>query len=119
MGDRDADRVGAVAGLRAARIAVWFGRGRDRGRGRLAGHYRVDRYACRRCSAYESPRRNGRSTGVSGSRKLLIVSGVALAVWGMGFGLYYALLVEHQALDKIGGSLATSFADAASGDMIA
>jgi len=56
---------------------------------------------------------------VSGSRKILIISGVALALWGMGFGLYYALFVEHQTLDKIGGSLATSFADAASGDMLA
>jgi len=56
---------------------------------------------------------------VSGSRKVLIISGVALALWGMGFGLYYALFVEHQTLVKIGGSLATSFADAASGDVIA
>lgn len=56
---------------------------------------------------------------MSGSRKVLIISGVALALWGMGFGLYYALFVEHQTLDKIGGSLATSFADAASGDVIA
>jgi len=56
---------------------------------------------------------------VSGSRKVLIVSGVALALWGMGFGLYYALFVEHQTLDQIGGSLAASFSDAASGDVIA
>ena len=56
---------------------------------------------------------------MSGSRKVLIISGAALALWGMGFGLYYALFVEHQTLDKIGGSLATSFADAASGDAIA
>ena len=56
---------------------------------------------------------------MSGSRKILIVSGAALALWGMGFGLYYALFVEHQTLDKIGGSLATSFADAAGGDSIA
>ena len=56
---------------------------------------------------------------MSGSRKVLIVSGVALALWGMGFGLYYALFVEHQTLDQIGGSLAASFSDAASGDVIA
>jgi hypothetical protein len=56
---------------------------------------------------------------VSGSRKILIVSGVALAVWGMGFGLYYAFFVEHQTLDQIGGSLAVSFAEAAGGDLIA
>ena len=56
---------------------------------------------------------------MSSSRKILIISGVTLAVWGMGFGLYYALFVEHQTLDKIGGSLAASFSNAASGDVIA
>ncbi|HSB09543.1 MAG TPA: hypothetical protein VLM38_08670 [Blastocatellia bacterium] len=55
---------------------------------------------------------------MSGSRRLLITGGVALAVWGMGFGLYYALFAEHQTLDKIGGSLAASFRDAAAGDLI-
>lgn len=54
---------------------------------------------------------------MNGSRKLLIISGVALALWGMGFGLYYALFVEHQTLDKIGGSLAASFSEAATGDV--
>jgi hypothetical protein len=56
---------------------------------------------------------------MSGSRKLLIISGMLLALWGMGFGLYYALFVEHQALDKLGGSLATSFTAGAKGDLIA
>ncbi|MEK6407911.1 MAG: hypothetical protein AABN34_13195 [Acidobacteriota bacterium] len=56
---------------------------------------------------------------MSGSRKLLIVSGVMLAIWGMSFGLYYAFFVEHQALGKIGSSLATGFAHGASGDLIA
>lgn len=55
---------------------------------------------------------------MSGSRKLLIVSGVVLAIWGMCFGLYYAVFSEHQALDKIGGSLATSFTEGAKGDLI-
>jgi hypothetical protein len=41
---------------------------------------------------------------MSASRKLLIISGVVLAIWGMSFGLYYALFVEHQALDEIGAS---------------
>ena len=50
---------------------------------------------------------------MSGSRRLLIVGGIALAVWGMSYGLWYALFAEHQALDKIGGSLAGSFAAAA------
>jgi uncharacterized membrane protein len=37
----------------------------------------------------------------------------------MGFGLYYALFAEHQALDKIGSSLAEGFADGAKGDLLA
>ena len=56
---------------------------------------------------------------LGGSRRLLVVSGVALAIWGMNFGLYYALFAEHQALDKMGGSLAAAFADGAKGDLIA
>lgn len=56
---------------------------------------------------------------MSGSRKLLIISGMALAIWGMSFGLYYALVVEHQTLDKIGSSLATSFVHGAQGDLLA
>jgi hypothetical protein len=54
---------------------------------------------------------------MNGSRKLLIISGVVLAIWGMSFGLYYALFVEHQALEQIGGSLATGFAQGAQGDL--
>ena len=50
---------------------------------------------------------------MSGSRKLLIAAGLALAVWGMSYGLYYALFDEHQTLEKIGGSLAASFVSAA------
>lgn len=50
---------------------------------------------------------------MSASRKLLLVSGLALAVWGMGYGLWYALFAEHQALDQMGGSLANAFARAA------
>jgi hypothetical protein len=50
---------------------------------------------------------------MSGSRRLLIVGGVALAVWGMGYGLWYAVFAEHQALDSIGASLAGSFTAAA------
>src|SRR4029077_6737235 len=50
---------------------------------------------------------------MSGSRRLLIVGGIALAVWGMGYGLWYAVFAEHQALDNIGGSLAEGFAAAA------
>jgi hypothetical protein len=52
---------------------------------------------------------------MSKSRRLLILSGLVLALWGMSFGLYYALFVEHQTLDRIGSSLAASFARAADG----
>ena len=50
---------------------------------------------------------------MSGSRRVLIIGGIALAVWGMSYGLWYAAFAEHQALDNIGGSLAGSFAAAA------
>jgi len=50
---------------------------------------------------------------MSGSRRVLIIGGIALAVWGMGYGLWYAVFAEHQALDSIGASLATGFAAAA------
>ena len=50
---------------------------------------------------------------MSSSRRLLIIGGIALAVWGMSYGLWYAAFAEHQALDNIGASLAGSFAAAA------
>jgi len=53
------------------------------------------------------------SAAMSGSRRLLIVGGIALAVWGMGYGLWYGVFAEHQALDSIGASLAGSFVAAA------
>jgi hypothetical protein len=46
-------------------------------------------------------------------RKLLIIGSLALAVWGMGYGLYYAVFAEHQALDRMGTALAAGFSDAA------
>ena len=46
---------------------------------------------------------------MSGARRLLIIGGIALAVWGMGYGLWYAVFAEHQALDTIGASLAKGF----------
>jgi hypothetical protein len=46
-------------------------------------------------------------------RKLLILSGLLLAVWGMGWGLIYAVFVEHQTLDALGGQLTTGFVRAA------
>jgi len=50
---------------------------------------------------------------MSFARHMLIVGGIALALWGMAYGLWYAVFAEHQALDGIGASLSTSFASAA------
>jgi hypothetical protein len=50
---------------------------------------------------------------MSGARRVLVVGGIALAAWGMSYGLWYAVFAEHQALDGIGASLAGSFAAAA------
>jgi hypothetical protein len=50
---------------------------------------------------------------MSGARRLLIVGGIALAVWGMGYGLWYAVFAEHQALERIGASLTEGFVGAA------
>src|SRR5436305_9419871 len=50
---------------------------------------------------------------MSGGRRVLILGGVALALWGMSYGLWYAVFAEHQALDGIGSSLAAGFGDAA------
>jgi hypothetical protein len=50
---------------------------------------------------------------MSGARQLLIFGGCALAVAGMLYGLHYAIFVEHQTLDKMGGLLATAFTDGA------
>jgi len=50
---------------------------------------------------------------MSRSRKLLLVGGLLLAIWGMSYGLWYAVFAEHQALDNIGSSLSASFAKAA------
>ena len=50
---------------------------------------------------------------MSGSRRILVVGGTALAVWGMAYGLWYAVAAEHQALNGIGTSLSDGFAAAA------
>lgn len=50
---------------------------------------------------------------MTGSRKLLLTGGFLLAIWGMSYGLWYAVFAEHQILDSIGASLATSFSSAA------
>ncbi|HZE81993.1 MAG TPA: hypothetical protein VE604_13915 [Candidatus Polarisedimenticolia bacterium] len=43
------------------------------------------------------------------ARQLLLLGGIALAILGMSYGLWYAVFAEHQALDGIGHSLSSSF----------
>ena len=50
---------------------------------------------------------------MSGSSRLLVIGGLALAGFGMLYGLHYAVFVEHQTLDHLGGSLAQAFSYAA------
>lgn len=54
---------------------------------------------------------------MSRSQKLLIVGGLLLVLWGMSYGLYYALFDEHQTLESITVSLSEGFAAAAQRDM--
>lgn len=50
-------------------------------------------------------------------QKILIVGGIALAALGMLYGLHYAVFIEHQTLDAMGGSLAQGFVSAAEAKM--
>ena len=50
---------------------------------------------------------------MSRGRRLLLFGGIALALWGMSYGLWYAVFAEHQAVDGIGASLASGFSAAA------
>ncbi len=50
---------------------------------------------------------------MSSARKLLVAGGTILAAIGMLYGLHYAVFVEHQTLDRMGGSLAGAFVHAA------
>ncbi len=49
--------------------------------------------------------------------KLLVVGGLALALLGITYGLVYAVFVEHQTLDRLGGSLTTAFVKGAQHDL--
>ena len=51
------------------------------------------------------------------ARKILLFGGLALATLGMSYGLVYAVFVEHQALEALGGSLATAFVQGAQRDL--
>jgi len=53
------------------------------------------------------------------ARQLLLFGGIALAVLGMSYGLWYAVFAEHQALDGIGHSLSSAFQAAAQRDSAA
>jgi hypothetical protein len=46
-------------------------------------------------------------------RKLLTLGGLGLATWGMAYGIFYAVFIEHQTLDGLGGALAAGFVRAA------
>jgi dipeptide/tripeptide permease len=46
---------------------------------------------------------------VSTARRVLLLGGIALAIVGMCHGTWYAVFAEHQALDRIGESLANAF----------
>jgi hypothetical protein len=47
------------------------------------------------------------------ARQLLLSGGLALAILGMSYGLWYAVFAEHQALDGMGRSLTVGFQAAA------
>jgi len=50
------------------------------------------------------------------ARRILIAGGIALAVFGMAYGLWYAIFAEHQTLGAIGVSLSRAFSSAAQRD---
>ena len=54
---------------------------------------------------------------MTGSQKILLSTGLALTILGMAYGLWYALVDEHPTLERMGVSLASSFAEVANGEM--
>jgi hypothetical protein len=50
---------------------------------------------------------------MSNARQILVIGGIALAVIGMCHGTWYAVFAEHQAFDRMGGSLTAAFTHAA------
>jgi len=50
---------------------------------------------------------------MTSARKVLVLGGLILATFGMLYGLHYAVFVEHQTLDRMGGSLTQAFVSAA------
>jgi hypothetical protein len=55
---------------------------------------------------------------MSRARRVLLYGGISLAAFGMLYGLHYAVFVEHQTLDRMGGSLAQAFVQAAQGNVL-
>lgn len=53
---------------------------------------------------------------MSPSRRILLIGGLALAAWGMAYGLWYAVFAEHQSLDAIGSALTSGFSASAQRD---
>ncbi|MGH9793274.1 MAG: hypothetical protein ACRD5G_00750 [Candidatus Acidiferrales bacterium] len=51
------------------------------------------------------------------SGKTLILGGLLLVIWGMSYGLWYALFDEHQTLVRMGERLTTAYAQAAARDL--
>ena len=56
---------------------------------------------------------------MNAARRVLMVGGVALALLGMTYGLWYAVFAEHQELQGIGKSLAAGFVAAGEQDRVA
>lgn len=54
---------------------------------------------------------------MTGSQKILLSAGLALVILGMAYGFWYALVDEHPTLERMGGSLASAFAQVATGEM--
>ncbi len=54
---------------------------------------------------------------MNASRKILLIGGLGLTLWGMSYGLYYALFDEHQTLERMGERLAAGFVHAAEREM--
>ena len=50
---------------------------------------------------------------MNGPSKILIVGGMVLAAVGMLYGLHYAVFIEHQTLERMGGALADGFVQVA------
>lgn len=53
---------------------------------------------------------------MTSARKIFLLGGLVLAGLGMAYGLWYAVAVEHQTLESLGGALTCAFEAAAQHD---